>query len=137
MLGGEPMDQAQQLSRIAKEIRLWGFTVMTYTGYTWEYLQQAKNKWIKKLLLETDLLKAGPYDSAQKDNSIKWRGSSNQTLHALSQRYQLDKLINKPFIKGVDVSITSDGRLIISGCQDRNVLINLESELHRKNIVIL
>ena len=41
-MGGEPLDQVQKLYLIAKEIRLWGFTVVTYTSYTWEYLQRAK-----------------------------------------------------------------------------------------------
>lgn len=91
-MGGELLDQVRKLYLIAKEIRLWDFTVVTYTSYTWEYLQRAK-KCIKRLLSETDLLKAGRYDAKQKDNSIWWRGSSSQTLHSLSERCCLDHLI--------------------------------------------
>ena len=52
------------------------------------------------LLEYIDILSAGPYDYKLRDQKLLWRGSRNQSLHFLTQRYssnQIEKWIaNSP-----------------------------------------
>ena len=55
---------------------------MTYSGYTWErLLELAKtDPGIHDLLAVTDYLVDGPFVLAQRDLTLKYRGSSNQRI---------------------------------------------------------
>lgn len=80
--GGEPFEQAPVLGDLAAKVKKLGLNVITYTGYTFEFLNENKNKsdgW-KKLLEETDILVDGRFELAKKSLMLKFRGSSNQRL---------------------------------------------------------
>ena len=56
--------------------------VVTYTGYTYEYLTAnatAENAWAE-LLAQTDYLIDGPFLLAEKSLDLKFRGSRNQRI---------------------------------------------------------
>lgn len=84
--GGEPFVQADILSSLAKAVHARGGDVVTYTGYTFEYLMQAiRNKQVnakewEALLQQTDLLIDGPYIEELRDLELTFRGSTNQRL---------------------------------------------------------
>ncbi|MFB2895245.1 4Fe-4S single cluster domain-containing protein [Aerosakkonemataceae cyanobacterium BLCC-F50] len=85
--GGEPMLQAAALVNLIDKIReSKNLGVMCYTSYRWEQLQQGTAA--QKLLLDRiDLLVDGLYiESLHGD--LLWRGSSNQRLLLLSDRYE-------------------------------------------------
>lgn len=77
--GGEPFCQAQVLAYLGEQIKSLGLNIITYTGYTFEYLYEHRNEngW-GELLAVTDYLIDGPFILEQKDWEIKFRGSSNQ-----------------------------------------------------------
>ncbi|MBR6070414.1 MAG: anaerobic ribonucleoside-triphosphate reductase activating protein [Ruminococcus sp.] len=77
--GGEPFCQAEALAELGEQIKVLGLNIITYTGYTFEYLYEhrAENGW-GRLLGVTDYLIDGPFILEQKDWEIKFRGSSNQ-----------------------------------------------------------
>lgn len=77
--GGEPFAQAEALADLGSNIKKIGLSIITYTGYTFEFLysNQNKNSW-GKLLDVTDFLVDGPFILEEKNWSIKFRGSSNQ-----------------------------------------------------------
>lgn len=60
-LGGEPALQAQGLGEIAQACQELGLSVMMFTGYLLEELQEDKFKGISKLLKHLDLLIDGEY----------------------------------------------------------------------------
>ncbi len=78
--GGEPFLQAEALLRIAKAIHELGKNVVTYTGYTFEELQNSDFPFINDLLLETDILVDGKFIESQKNLELLFRGSENQRL---------------------------------------------------------
>ena len=83
--GGEPFLQAEALAEMLeklKDIREMG--VIIYTGYTYEALQELPGA--KRLLEMTDLLIDGEY-VAELDDGRSLRGSSNQRVIALTDRY--------------------------------------------------
>ncbi len=80
--GGEPFCQAGALARLAKQIHARGLDVMTYTGFTYEALwEKARTEPdILALLQATDTLVDGPFILAQRDLTLRFRGSANQRL---------------------------------------------------------
>ncbi|MBO4369544.1 MAG: 4Fe-4S cluster-binding domain-containing protein [Desulfovibrio sp.] len=93
--GGEPFLHARALSLLAKEIHDRHGTIVTYTGYTYERLQEIihseKNKEWAALLELTDLLIDGPYIETERDLDLLFRGSTNQRLLDREQRKALDQ----------------------------------------------
>ncbi len=87
--GGEPFLQAGELYELLKKIhRKRDMGVIVYTGYHYEDLIRDENA--RKLLSETDLLIDGPY-VRELDDGKSMRGSSNQRLIFLTDRYKADE----------------------------------------------
>lgn len=88
ILGGEPLvwDNLYQLNYILCTVKSnWPQKkVWIYTGYTWEELQEASRKNNPNYLFVTfkysDYLVCGPFIEAEKDLTLKWRGSRNQRI---------------------------------------------------------
>lgn len=80
--GGDPFEQAENFSVLAKEVHALGLDVVTYTGYTFEQLYKGmeKNEGWHHLLSETDILIDGKFVLAKKSLNCKFRGSTNQRV---------------------------------------------------------
>lgn len=80
--GGEPFCQAQALAQLGQKVHAMEKNVVTYSGYTYEQLQEmAKTQSeIAALLAETDTLIDGPYIEAERDLELQFRGSRNQRI---------------------------------------------------------
>lgn len=80
--GGEPFCQAEKLYRLAAEIKKMGMDIVTYTGYTFEYLTEKANEenFYMELLSETDYLVDGRFELDKRDILLKFKGSSNQRI---------------------------------------------------------
>lgn len=85
--GGEPFEQTEGLYRLSVLLREAGLTVMAYSGYTYEALQHQHNFFVDGLLSQLDILVDGPF-VAQHAASLLWRGSRNQRVLFLTDRYQ-------------------------------------------------
>lgn len=88
--GGEPFEQAAAVLETINSIREnmgSDFSVFVYTGYEIEFLRKSNDKNVHDLLDAVDILSAGPFDNKLRDETLLWRGSSNQSLHFLSSRY--------------------------------------------------
>lgn len=80
--GGEPFCQAAALSALGRMIRQKGLNIITYSGYTYEYLKENSdgNNCYGKLLDISDYLVDGPFILAKRDLTLKFRGSKNQRI---------------------------------------------------------
>lgn len=76
--GGEPFEQWEGCSILAKEVKKLGLNVVTYTGYTFEEILKIED--FKSLLLETDILIDGKYKMEEKSLLLQFRGSKNQRI---------------------------------------------------------
>lgn len=91
--GGEPFDQARPL---AEAFRIWKeelgspHDLMVYTGYTLEELRNGSPDQ-RRMLQFIDLLVDGPFVQELAEDLL-WRGSSNQRILALSDRYTSDQV---------------------------------------------
>jgi len=84
--GGEPFQQAEACAELAAAYRASGRTVMAYSGYSFDALLVSTDAVVKRFLTQIDLLIAGPYVRAQRCAGELWRGSTNQTVHFLTDR---------------------------------------------------
>lgn len=85
--GGDPFEQAEALSELAQRVQSMGYNVMTYTGYTFEYILENKGKingW-DELINETDILVDGRFEIARKNMLLKFKGSENQRIIDVKQ----------------------------------------------------
>ena len=77
--GGDPLQQPDGtralIHRIKQEL---GYNVWCYTGYTWEEI--AANPILLDAACELDVLVDGPFIQAERDISLRFRGSRNQRL---------------------------------------------------------
>lgn len=89
--GGEPLCQAAALLPLAKEIKKMGLNLFIYTGSVFETLLEQNDPEILALLGEGDFLVDGPYVQAQRDLTLRFRGSQNQRILDLPQSLRQGK----------------------------------------------
>ena len=115
--GGEPFEQAEACAVLAAAVRSSGRSVMVFTGYRFEYLQESTEFSVKRFLATIDLLVAGPYVERLRSSGALWRGSTNQTVHLLTGR--LAKAVHTFSASGPVVEATADGNgLSLTGFPD-------------------
>ena len=77
--GGEPFAQAAGFAKLAQLLKERGYEVASYSGYTFEELQNGSDEQ-KELLASIDILIDGPFLLAQKSLEVPFRGSRNQRI---------------------------------------------------------
>lgn len=107
-LGGEPFLQAQGLADIAQLAQQMGLSVMVFTGYLLEELNEQQFLGSLKLLTYTDVLIDGEFDQNQQEMERNWVGSRNQKFHYLSNFYS-----NK--IEKHALNVTNEWRVDLQG----------------------
>ena len=90
ILGGEPTEQTAAVASLLQGTQELGLSTVVFTGRLYEGLLKIPDQ--RDLLAHTDLLIDGPYIAAQHDPDLHWRGSRNQRLLRLSDRFTEDDL---------------------------------------------
>ncbi|MEZ9819986.1 4Fe-4S single cluster domain-containing protein [Shewanella sp. 10N.286.45.A1] len=111
ILGGEPLDQAENTVWLIQEIkRQTSLTVMLYTGYTKLELEQQQLWTI--LEANVDLLVTGRYQEQYRNTKNQWYGSENQELiyPEKSRIEQRSKRLNE-----VEIIIEETGEVRVLG----------------------
>ncbi|NLW25447.1 MAG: anaerobic ribonucleoside-triphosphate reductase activating protein [Clostridia bacterium] len=80
--GGEPFEQAEAFAVLAQEVKKLNLDIVTYTGYTYEYILEnsSRHRGWGALLDKTDILVDGRYESNKRNLLLKFRGSENQRI---------------------------------------------------------
>jgi len=84
--GGEPFMQCEALIKLNKILIKKGLSIVSYSGYTLNELYQLKNPFVMEFLSQLDILIDGRFLQKYKANLL-WRGSNNQNVHFLTDRY--------------------------------------------------
>lgn len=95
LLGGEPFLNTQVCIRLCKKIReRFGHTkdIWSWTGYTWDELQQETDDKLELLSL-LDILVDGRFLEAKKDLTLQFRGSSNQRIIDVPASLKANKVV--------------------------------------------
>ncbi|MCK6475939.1 MAG: radical SAM protein [Phycisphaerales bacterium] len=107
--GGEPFAQARALAALAGRVRAGGLSVFVFTGYDLDELTRPEHR---ALLAVTDVVVAGRYVEAKRANGLVWRGSANQRVLFLSDRYGAADMED---VAEVEFHLGSDGTLTVTG----------------------
>ena len=121
VLGGEPTDQIEAVTALLTLSRSESVSTLLYTGRTLGNLRRHFGPRADALLAVTDLLKDGPYQESGYRPDLAWRGSANQDLHCLSERYTPESLAGdfRRQGKGYSLLLGPDGSVSASGLQNR------------------
>jgi anaerobic ribonucleoside-triphosphate reductase activating protein len=135
--GGEPMQQAKALVELIDRLQLErDLGVVCYTGYRLEFLLQNGTAAQRTLLKRIDLLIDGRYIPSQHGNLL-WRGSSNQRLVCLSDRYRTVLSQLPDCSVGVEVAVSADGSIDFTGVPAIPDFRNeFESRLRQSGVLI-
>ena len=115
-LGGEPFEQAEALSVLAKKCKEINLGVMTFTGSTYEELKSKNDIHINSLIENTDLLIDGAFQKENLDYSRAWVGSSNQRYLFLTDRYSVKDVENAK--NKVEIHFEKSGKIFMNGMGD-------------------
>ncbi len=122
--GGEPMEQASALATLVNHLRLQrDLDVICFSGYSLERLRNhPPNPGVPKLIEEIDVLIDGPY-LPEFNNDCGLRGSTNQTVHYLSDRLKDYDFINIP--RSIEVNIL-EGQVFFTGIPSKKISTAIE-----------
>ena len=109
LTGGEPFAQARALATLAKLVRAAGLSVFVFTGYDLDELTRPEHR---ALLEVSDVVVAGRYIDEQRVSGWAWRGSANQRVHFLTDRYSLADMKE---VAEVEFHLGKHGTLTVTG----------------------
>lgn len=85
--GGEPFEQAEALAVVARHARSKGLSTLSWSGFVRRHLEGERGPpGANAFIAELDVLIDGPFLDT-KVNGDPLRGSSNQVIHRLTERY--------------------------------------------------
>jgi anaerobic ribonucleoside-triphosphate reductase activating protein len=111
LIGGEPLDQDEDLSEFVESIISVGLDIVLFTGYEPEELQG----WKKKVFDVSQVVVCGRYDKNLHDTNLLLRGSSNQRIIIKDDDL---KIYYSQEARQVEVTITEDGMTFLGFPED-------------------
>lgn len=131
VLGGEPTDQPLAVAALFKAARARGLSTMLYSGATLEELRARRSSAVDGLLAVADLLVDGAFLPREFDRTLVWRGSRNQRILRLSDRYSADDIeaALAEQGRGFSILLSPDGRISVSGLQTRRGASLIEKQM--------
>lgn len=125
--GGEPFEQAAPLASVAAACRGAGLGIMAYSGYTLSEILASKDEPRMALLSQLDILVDGRYQAGGQA-PVGWRGSANQEVHFLTNRYSgpAGEPLDLPPPE-IEIHVTADGCAFVTGFPTRET----RREIHR------
>lgn len=93
--GGEPLEQAENLAKLALMIKKENLNIWCYTGYEFEYIidnMDKMNGW-ENLIKNIDVLVDGTFQQDKIKSNFKYKGSSNQRIIDIKKSIEAKKVI--------------------------------------------
>jgi anaerobic ribonucleoside-triphosphate reductase activating protein len=125
--GGEPTDQMAALLPLLRKLKSLHYSVILFTGYE---IESFTNDQQKEFISYCDLIKYGPFVISQMNRYLQFRGSSNQRIIRISERFK-----DYPISDGENVvllDIDKNGIIINKGFPDED-MDNLINEFSSRN----
>ena len=115
--GGEPFQQAASVAQLCRLVRDAGRSVFVFSGYTLNEIQADCDSAKQDLLALTDVLVGGRYVESRKCR-LPWRGSDNQTVHFLTDRYRAELFDLDTPVEEVEIVLDDRGGMQVTGFPD-------------------
>lgn len=116
LLGGEPLDQFEEIIELLNECKNIGLSTMLFTGYEMTEIAEKQMTLILDIL---DILITGRYDKIKRTMNHQWIGSTNQEIYFLTDRYADYEIENNNY---TEITINADGSTTILGFPDKILL---------------
>lgn len=107
--GGEPFQQSEAAGAILEAARALGLSTLAFSGYTIDEIRNLPGG--SAVLAKLDVLIDGRYVAGDR-LATGLRGSANQRIHRLTERYTLAELEATPV---AEVRITPSGEVVLTG----------------------
>ena len=118
--GGEPFEQPSSSSMFLRKAKKQGLSTVVFTGYLYENLLNSKEQSIKLMLENTDILIDGPFQQENAGDFL-WRGSSNQRVLFLTERY-VESILSNPQLPNEEIIFDPESMVMV---QTGNVTLKL------------
>jgi anaerobic ribonucleoside-triphosphate reductase activating protein len=93
--GGEPFLQAKELSLLSMKLKNSGMSIVCFSGFELDFLKgDSAPEGSDNFLKTVDILIDGPFIQGLQGNNLPLRGSSNQNLNFLTDRYNLSDVLS-------------------------------------------
>ncbi|MDW7776157.1 MAG: 4Fe-4S single cluster domain-containing protein [Methanosarcinales archaeon] len=110
-LGGEPLQQSENLYWLMLALNKKNISIMLYTGYEIEDI--CNTKIFSNICNLADILIAGRYREEERDLFLRWRGSRNQLLLIQTNRYCDLEILDG--INEIEIKIDEFGSVTLLG----------------------
>lgn len=93
--GGDCLEQADKFAYMGKKLKELGLNIWCYTGYTYEYILENKDRragW-SDLLDNIDVLVDGKFQQDKQDSALRYKGSSNQRIINIKESLKSNKVV--------------------------------------------
>lgn len=120
--GGEPFAQAGPLAFLVKKLKDADLSAFAFSGYTLDEIRKLDPDGVRLLGL-LDILVDGEYRQDLKC-SLKWRSSTNQTIHFLTPRYRPEEFDLDRSAQEFEIHIDSNASRI-TGFPEPSLLTSL------------
>lgn len=93
--GGDPIEQAHSFAYMAKSFKNYNLNIWCYTGYTFEKLLEVMkvDTAISELLNNIDVLVDGRFEINNKEEGLRFRGSTNQRIINVKESLNQNKVV--------------------------------------------
>ena len=132
--GGEPFEQAEGLFFLSGLLKESGTSIVCYTGYRYPELAESGDPYILGLLSQIDILIDGRYEESLSE-PLLWRGSRNQSVLFLSDRYKEYRHQASDEILQMEVEVRSEGLTFIGNMD--NEIVSVIAKLLKKDYGIV
>jgi len=123
LLGGEPLQQSEEVLELIKLQKAAGRTVMLYSGYEPEELDSVQQECVDN----SDIVILGRYKEELRNTKLRWRGSENQVLYSPTGRYTVEDFPDGE--TEISVHIDADGKLLITGYPDLEFMMEIMDKI--------
>ena len=118
LLGGEPFQQLDASFELIKGCKEMGLSVFLYTGYE----PSEFNEKMQTCFDLSDIAVTGRFVQELRDTTLRWRGSSNQQVHFISDLYNESMLQEQT---EVECHILPNGEIRMVGYADTKFLLEV------------
>ena len=93
--GGDPIEQAHSFDYMSKAFKKANLNILCYTGYTFENILELmkKNENIRMLLNNIDVLVDGRFEIMNRNEELKFKGSTNQRIIDVKKSLEYGNII--------------------------------------------
>lgn len=109
ILGGEPLDQLEDVYTLCAECQKRGLSTMVFTGYELSEIDNSEKSKIKSV---ADILIVGRYDENKRTLYKQWIGSTNQHVLFMTDRYDSSIIEDQNY---VEIDIDENGTVVMLG----------------------